>query len=192
MKKINLQVIAVCILLTSFTMSSFGQTASKPMKEHVKKKTKLEKNKVPKEVTEVFYIEYPATVDESWYGYPTIDEKVYWYDNDSSLYSDEYIEYYVVDFTKENTPYKAVYSKKGKKIATHKKVTSDLPKAVLTAINAGEYKDWKIDGDKEEIFKDKDSDVMKVYKVTVEKGKEKHILFFQPDGKLLKDKNCHK
>ena len=41
---------------------------------------------------------------------------------------------------------------------------------------------------KEEIFKEKKTDKMKVYRVTVEKGKEKHNLFYQADGRLLKDK----
>jgi hypothetical protein len=73
-------------------------------------------------------------------------------------------------------------------VATHKVLTSDLPKAVSATVSKGEYKTWKLGKDKEEIFKDSDKDQLKVYKVTVEKGKEKHTLFIQSDGKLLKDK----
>ena len=191
MKKIITKVIAGSALLTFFAVSSFAQTASTTTKADGKKKVKIEKNKVPKVVTETFYVDYPVTTYESWYGYPTFDNDLYWYDYDPFFYSNEYPEYYVVDFTKDNTPYKAVYNKSGKKIAIHKKL-SDLPKAVLSAISSGAYKTWTVAKDKEEIFKDKDSDQLKVYKVEVEKGKEKHALYFQPDGKLLKDKVCTK
>jgi hypothetical protein len=97
-------------------------------------------------------------------------------------------EYYIVEFNKDNTPVKAIYSKSGKKVAAHKMLTTDLPKSVTDAINIGIYKTWKLEKDKEEIFKDSDKDQFKVYKVIVEKGKEKHTLFYQTDGKLLKDK----
>jgi len=191
MKKIITKVIAGSALLTFFAVSSFAQTASTTTKADGKKRVKIEKNKVPKVVTETFYVDYPVTTYESWYGYPTFDNDLYWYDYDPFFYSNDYPEYYVVDFTKDNTPYKAVYNKSGKKIAIHKKL-SDLPKAVLSAISSGAYKTWTVAKDKEEIFKDKDSDQLKVYKVEVEKGKEKHALYFQPDGKLLKDKVCTK
>ena len=188
MKKIITKVIAGSVLLTFFAVSSFGQTTAKA---DAKKKVKIEKTKVPKAVTETFYVDYPVTAYESWYGYPTFDNDLYWYDYDPYFYSNDSPEYYVVDFTKDNTPYKAVYNKSGKKISVHKKLT-DLPSAVSSAISAGEYKTWTVGKDKEEIFKDKDSDQLKVYKVDVEKGNEKHRLYFQPDGKLLKDKTCTK
>jgi len=192
MKKIITKVIAGSALLTFFAVSSFAQTtANATTKADGKKKVKIEKTKVPKVVTETFYGDYPVTTYENWYGYPTFDNDLYWYDYDPFFYSNDYPEYYVVDFTKDNTPYKAVYSKSGKKIAIHKKLT-DLPKAVSSALSSGAYKTWVVAKDKEEIFKDKDSDQLKVYKVDVEKGKEKHSLYFQPDGKLLKDKNCTK
>ena len=188
MKKLNIKVIAACLSLVFFAMTSFGQATSKTTKEAVKKPVTIEKNKVPKEVTETFYKEYPVRTYENWYGYPSFNYQTYWYDYDPYLYSNEYPEYYIVGFNKDNIPYNAVYSKKGEKIAIHKSLTSDIPKAVSSAISKSEYKAWKIGKEKEEIFKDKESDQLKVYKVAVEKGKEKHYLFFQSDGKLLKDK----
>ena len=62
-----------------------------------------------------------------------------------------------------------------------------MPAAVTDAISNGNYKSWKVGKDKEEIFKDKDTDQMKVYKVSVSNGNEKHTLYFQQDGKMLKD-----
>jgi len=96
-------------------------------------------------------------------------------------------ENYVVEFVKVKVPYKAVYSKTGQKIAIHRALTSDLPKAVSAVISKGQYKTWKVGTDKEEIFKDTDKDKLKVYKVDVENGKEKRMLYFQQDGRLLKD-----
>jgi hypothetical protein len=172
-------------------MASFGQATTKTAKETGKTPVKLEKTKVPKEITEPYYKEYPGAVYENWYGYPAYDYRNDWYDNwyDYGPYSYiDYPEYYVVEFTKDNTPHKVIYSKTGTKVAIHRSLKSEIPKAVSEAISKGEYKTWKLEKDKEEIFKDTDKDQMKVYKVTVEKGKEKHTLFFQPDGKLLKDK----
>ena len=190
MKTISIKLIAGCVLLVFFAMASFGQATSKPAKEGEKAKAKVEKTKVPKEVTDTYYMEYPGAVYENWYGYPTYNYGDYWYDDwyDYGPYSYvDYPEYYVVEFTKDKIPQKAIYSKTGKKVAIHKMLV-DLPKAVTASISKCEYKAWKLEKDKEEIFKDKDKDQMKVYKVTVEKGKEKHTLFLQPDGKLLKDK----
>jgi hypothetical protein len=191
MKKSNVKIIAGCILFAFFAMTSFGQVTTKTNKEALKKPVKLEKSKVPKPVTESYYREYPVTTYDNWYGYPAYNYQNDWYDNwfDYGPYSyTEFPEYYIVESTKDNTPYKAIYDKTGAKIAVHKILKSDLPKAVLATISKGEYKTWKMANDKEEIFKDKESDQMKVYKVVVEKGTEKHNLFFQADGKLLKDK----
>ncbi len=188
MKTKKIKIIAGFVVLVFFALSTFGQTPTKATKESAKKPVKLEKSKVPKAVTETFYVEYPDILDDWWYGYPVYDYGDYWYDDwyDPYVYT-EYPDYYVVEYIQDNTPSKAVYSKAGKKVAVHKSVT-DLPKAVTEAISKGNYKTWKIGKDKEEIFKDKDKDQLKVYKVNMEMGKEKHTLFFQQDGKLLKDK----
>ena len=142
-------------------------------------------------VSEPYYQEYPMTSYENWYGYPVYEYGNYWFDNwyDNVPYSYvEYPEYYLIESSKDNIPYKAIYSKIGQKIAIHKSLKSDLPKAITAAISKGEFKSWILGNDKEEIFKDTDKDQLKVYKVDVVKGNEKHTLFFQSDGKLLKDR----
>ena len=191
MKTKTFRMIAGCILLSLLVISSYGQTTSKASKVEGKKAVKIDKKKVPKEVTDLFVVDYPAASFENWYGFPLYNYGMDWYDDwyDYGPYSYvDYPEYYVVEFTKDNASHKAIYSKSGKKVAIHKKLTSDLPKLVSSAISKSEYKTWKLGKDKEEIFKDTDKDQLKVYKVTVEKGKEKHTLFFQSDGKMLKDK----
>ena len=188
MKTLKIKTIAGFLLLVFFAMNSFGQTPTKVTKDNVKKPVKIEKAKVPKEVTETFFLEYPEQMNDFWYGYPAYDYGNYWYEDWYNPYVDvEYPEYYVTEFNKDNVPHKAIYSKAGKKIAVHKSVAV-TPKAISDAISKGEYKTWKLGKENEEIFKSKDSDQLKVYEITVEKGKEKHRLFFQADGKLLKDK----
>ena len=187
MKRTNINAIAISIFLAFFAFSSFGQPGATDTTQTPKKHPKIDKAKVPKEVTETFYLDYPGTTFADWYDYPAFDFVNDWYDYEPFWYS-ENPDNYVVDFNTDNTPYKAVYSKAGKKIATHKTLKTDLPGAVSASIKNGEYKSWKLAKDKEEIFKDKDTDQLKVYKVTLEKGKEKHILYIQQDGQLLKDK----
>lgn len=191
MKRMSFKMIVACSLLAFFAINSYGQTPTKSSKGDEKKVAKLEKSKVPKEITDIYFRDYPGITYFDWYGFPSYDYGPYWYDDwyDYGPYS--YIdipEYYVVEFNKDSTATKAIYSKTGGKVATHKVLTSDLPKAVSATVSKGEYKTWKLGKDKEEIFKDSDKDQLKVYKVTVEKGKEKHTLFIQSDGKLLKDK----
>lgn len=152
-----------------------------------KHKKEIEKVKLPKVVTETFITEFPVVTNESWFGYPKFDFERDWYYHDPYMYSIENPEFYVVEFTKDNIKHKAVYSKKGKKIAVHKK-TLELPKAITTAIDKSKYGKWKIAKEKEVIFRDTEFDKIKTYKVIVEKGKEKHALYYSSEGNLFKDK----
>jgi hypothetical protein len=188
MKNKIIKVIALSILTATFALNSFGQTTVKTTEECGKKPTKIEKKKVPTVVTETYFREYPVTTYESWLGYPVFTNENDWYGYNPYLYSNEYPEYYIVEFTKDKTPHKVIYSKAGKKVATHKKLNADVPKAISLALSKGEYGTWKLGKEKEEIFKDSDKDDLKIYKVEVEKGKEKHILFYASNGDLLKDK----
>ena len=172
---------------TSTQKTDAAQANSNDTTKVTQGKTKLDKNKVPKTVTDLFYADYPVTTYTDYYGYPSFDYVNDWYGYDPSLYVNDYPETYVIDFAVDSTPYKAMYDKNGKKVAIHKTISS-LPIAISKALSNGMYKDWTIGKDKEEIFRDKDSDKLKVYKVSITKGNESHILYFQPDGKLLKDK----
>lgn len=187
MKTLSLKMIAGFVLIAFFAINSFSQVPNNT----VLTPTILDKTQIPNEVSEPYYRENPKTNDEKWYGYPNYNYGDYWYDNwyENAPYPyDTNPVYYIIESSKDNAHYKAIYSKAGKKVAVHKSLKSDLPKAVKAAINKSEYKKWTLGKDKEEIFKDSDKDQFKVYKVDVEKGKEKHTLFFQLDGTLLKDR----
>ena len=187
--------IAGSVLVAFFAVNSFAQTSSTTTttktttstsgKEAKKKREKLDKKKVPKEVTTVYLRDYPGVSDDSWYGYPTFDESAYWFGYDPFLYNNVNQEYYAVEFNQDGVAYAVIYSKTGKRIATHRALAAEVPAAVAAMVNKGVYKTWTVAREREEIFRD-DND-MKVYKVVVEKGTEKHKLYIQSDGKLLKD-----
>ena len=196
MKNTGIKMIAGSALIAFFAVNSFGQTTTtsstkttktttKSEKAAEKKREKLDKKRVPKEVAVVYLKDYPTITDESWYGYPTFDESAYWFGYDPYLYNNSSQEYYVAEFSKDGVPYTVIYSKTGRRIATHRALTAEVPAPVAAVVNNGVYKTWTVAREREEIFRD-DND-MKVYKVVVEKGNEKHKLYIQSDGKLLKD-----
>lgn len=174
------------MLFSLISLTTYAQDYSKADSANSKMHPKLDKTMVPKEVTGNFYTEFPNTSDVYWYDYPTFDYLNDWYDYSPFWYSANPGNY-AVEFKTDDVPYKAVYTKEGKKIAIHR-MTSDLPEAVSESIKKSEYKNWKIGKEKEEIFKDKDTDELKVYKVSVESGAKKHMLYYQKDGELLRDK----
>lgn len=146
----------------------------------------IEKAKVPKVVTEEFIMEYPVVESDMWFGYPALTNELEWYDYNPMYYTYEYPEYYVVEFVKDKTKHKAVYTKEGKKVAVHHKVKAEaVPTAVNTSIKNGIYKTWKETDEKEEI--ENVTSKEKVYKMTVEKDDKKHYLYYDSAGKLLKE-----
>ncbi len=166
------------------TMTSAKAMAPAKTKTHAKA---IEKTNVPKVVTEEFIREYPIAESNAWYGYPSLRNEMEWYDDyDPFYYTYEYPEYYEVEFIADNTKHHSVYSKEGKKIATHNNITNaGVPKAVTASLDKGTYKGWKEIGEKEEI--EKVATKEKVYKITVEKEGKKHRLFYDASGKMLKD-----
>jgi hypothetical protein len=184
MKNTQVKMILGCLLLTFFTLNSFAQSAAKPHTKVTKMAAKIEKSKVPTVVTETFMREYPMGMYENWYGYPEYNG--YGYDPNFYYYND-YPENYIVEFTKDKVKHKVFYSKTGKKIATHTLINANIPKSIMEAVAKSHYKSYKLQEDKEEILKDGDSDLLKVYKVEVRKGNDRHALFYDVEGKLMKD-----
>ena len=212
MKTIGIKIIAGSVLAASCVLSACDQTSKGKNEDQSAPTSVADRNDqtstkggetsaldtadVPKRVSSAFYKDYPAIEQERWFGLPPYDYGND-YGNDDTWYDSWYDynpygyqknpEYFLVKYNQDNAPHQAVYSKSGEKVAVHKKITADLPEAIATAISKSDYKTWKVESEKEEIFKDKDSDQLKVYRVNVENGTKKHALYFQPDGTLLKD-----
>jgi hypothetical protein len=186
MKTNLLKVVNACVFVFLMTASTFGQIHEKEVRHLTKNPVKIEKVNVPIVVTETYFKEYPETTNEFWYGHPGYSAND-WYGYYPYFYENEHPAYYIVEFTKGDNPYKAVYTREGVKVATHAGLHTPLPSAVTTAINKSAYKSWKIDNHKEEIFKSSENDVLKVYRIVIGKGKGIHTLYYRGDGTLLKD-----
>ena len=184
MKKTILKSVMIGALSVFMVTSVSAQTKSvAKTKTHAKA---IEKTKVPKVVTEEFIRECPVVESDTWYGYPSLSNELEWFDYNPINYTCEYPEYYEVEYVKDKKNHKAVYTKEGKKVATHHKVKADVvPAAVNTSLGSGTYKSWKETSEKEEI--EKVTTKEKIYKITVEKDGKKHHLFYDSTGKLLKD-----
>ncbi len=193
MKNTTIKAIAGCLFCASFSLTSFGQSSVLPNDQggdNPENNSKVDKSTIPGAISDSYTREFPSTSSESWYYYPgyyASESDWYEYDPYATVMEDKQPRYYVVEFTNEKTPYRVVYSKEGKKLITYKTSIENLPKAVITALSKSPYKSWVITKEKEEIWLA--TDEKRVFKVVVEKGKEKHVLFYKEDGKLIKDKN---
>jgi hypothetical protein len=181
------KLISYCLLLF-FIVNSFGQGSVKDSRRELKQPANLDISKVPNKVSMAFRKDFPLTSNAYWYGYPAFHYLSNWYEIDSYVFIDN-PPAYAVEFNDGNLSYKAIYTEEGKRIAVHKETKSGLPKAVLAAIDNRKYKEWTLGSDVDEIFKDNESDRLKVYKVQVTKGNAQRELYFKSDGQLLKDKN---
>jgi hypothetical protein len=186
----NLQTITagpcVFLFLSLFSFVASGQDSSSAARSPATSRQPIDKSKIPKAVTEEFYKQYPVKTSTDWYAYPSYDDGDDWYEFDPSYHSNQDPENYVVVFRHKRILTKAIYSKDGKKIAVHQDMNAPLPASVTRSIREGLYKSWILTKDREQIFKDSKSDKIIVYRVVVKKDNEKHVLYFQQNGKLLK------
>ncbi len=187
MKTNSVKMILSVVMIVALSAKVLAQIPQTPVGEEGRLPDQLEKKDVPVIVTDNYYRDYPSSTVESWYVYP---EYSYVDGTDWYVYTPSAVrgapEYYLVEFTSDKTPHKVVYSKTGVRVSTYRELNTGLPKAVTNALKKSPYKHWTVVKEKEEIRRD--SDAQKVYKIVVEKEGEKHTLYYQEDGKLLKDK----
>lgn len=146
--------------------------------------------RIPVLVSQNFVNEYPTAVDAEWRGYPQQRSSSEWYDYNLSKQSSKQSEYYVAEFTEFQSDYKAIYSADGNKIAVHRMFVSELPDPVMKSIQIGNYSNWSIAPEKEEIYRNNAMGSMKVYKVKMINGSSQRYLFYSEDGSLLKIKTA--
>jgi len=187
MKRINLKSITGFILLTLISLGSYSQSYTKINTDTSHLRRQVDKGQIPKEVTDAFSQQYPLATNGDWYCYPSSASAADWYSYDPNYIAVGDANSYDIEFISDGMPYKAIYARDGAKIASHKGMDTTMPAAVTDAISNGDYKSWTLGKDKEEIYKDSGSDQLKVYRVNVMNGSEKHTLYFQQDGKMLKD-----
>lgn len=184
--------IAAFLLVYGLVFSAFAQSGA-PMttiEEGGKQPNPiLDTVDVPAVVRNIYIIEYPTYRYSDWYGYPTFTESSDWYTYDPDKYTPKGTtpEYYVSEYNNDGMPNRVLYTKTGKKISSHRHLkANELPAAVSKAFEKSSYVNWQIVGGKLEIINHNDKS--KVYKITVKNNYEKHSLFYDEKGKLMKDK----
>lgn len=91
--------------------------------------------------------------------------------------------YYVADFWQDRGETQAWYTPQGVWHMTETDVRyADLPQAVKSAFEQCEYADWSIDDVDMLEYPDRET----VYVIEVERAKEEYVLYFTPDGVLVK------
>jgi Putative beta-lactamase-inhibitor-like, PepSY-like len=120
--------------------------------------------KIPSEVTEAFKAKYPTATNVSWKDKVTVFE---------------------ADFKLGDDNYEARFNNKGEWQQSEKNITeSDLPSSVTEGLGKSKYTDWEIKSVDKLMLKDETTQ----YRLLVKRGTlEKKYLFFDADGKLLRD-----
>jgi hypothetical protein len=186
MKKFIISILL--ILAVAVNMSAQQIKARGPKRELRSERKKLKQTDVPKEVIETFTAIYPKEQIIDWYAYP------YYWDiemDDSPLDTITYVEYlypefYEVEFIKEGKTHKSIFSRPGKLLHTRKLIKDEeIPQQIVNSLKKGDYKDWNMVGEKERIEKESSEPL---YKLKVEKGRERQVLFYYGDGTLVQVK----
>jgi len=183
-KTILLLALFVALAAATNAQTKKDNTASKKEKNHTKKK--VAKSEAPTEVIKTFEVYYPGVEVTDWYSYP-----FYWdIENDEPETDTLWVEYfypefYEVEFIEKGKKHKGIFSRKGKHVRTTSKAEL-LPAAVDNAIKSGDYKDWTVAGDKEKVEKKETNETL--YKVAFKKGKERHVVYYDENGKIAQVK----
>lgn len=178
MKKLILTGIAFC----AFVIPSLAQEdIEAPLATMV-----IKKAKVPAEVVTVAEEDFQNGEILEWYSFPYKFQEYGWkVEERTDPDVKGPVDHYGVHAKAENGSHMdAVYSADGKLIRMREVLkNTKLPEGIQSALAAGEYKDWKITGDKFIIKEGTTS--KKHYCVNVEKSGKKKVIYFAPDGKML-------
>jgi hypothetical protein len=176
-----------CFMVAVLNFPVLGQAPLNTIEDGDYDPTGLEISHVPADVMDTYQTEYKKPTEVNWYGFPPFANETEWYGYDPKLTTASNPRNYIVKFKMDNVQHTVIYCKTGKKIATHRALNVALPKVIVNTLSHGKYKNWTLAKEKEEIIKEADKKDI-VYKVKVEREKERHILYFDSLGKLILDK----
>ena len=147
----------------------------------------VQESDVPQAVLDSFKKDFPDVKAKGWQILPQselAEHEDYLMElamGDYESPSEEPHDIYTVSFYGKGIAASATYDQVGKLIASKEKIKDTaLPSAVATSV-VSKYPGWKIVGDRE-VIKNLDHEV---YKVRVEKGKEKQWLYFDGKGNAV-------
>jgi len=165
------KIILITITIFFITVMGYGQKKSK---------NEISKSKVPVEVIKSFKKMYPEAKVVEWYFYAD-----YWhFEGDTVLF---FTKCYGVEYRIESKEQISVFTRYGDWVHTNRPIIEgELPKVVSDSLNNSEYKDWELIGEREKMYKVKTKEPL--YKIEVEKGKKRHILYFDSNGKIVQRK----
>jgi hypothetical protein len=179
------------LLFCLFVATLFAaRLAAQEMRETLELK-KVKKERVPVNVIESFKKDFPKQEVTEYFVFPA---KLYEYDWIVREQADDYFkdhrpDYYSMTMKGDKIHLQAVYDSTGKLVRSREIVKdTELPNAIGKALASGEYKNWTIATDKE-VIKNSDTGTAH-YKVKVEQGRRKELLYFDANGTILHRKKA--
>jgi hypothetical protein len=191
MKKLNLmkKAIVSCSIALLCLLPAIPQAIDEEVDEEVPVKAViLKKDQIPAEVQKSVGKDFTYGEPIQWSNFPYLFQKYGWSianNGDETIQPDRYD---VMIKSKNGGTLNAVYSADGKLLRSREVLKNGpLPLAVEKSINQSEYKDWRIQADKE-LIQDFENNGLKHYIVRVENGDEKKALYFDEQGNLMAKK----
>jgi hypothetical protein len=150
----------------------------------------LKKENVPVSIVQAVNKSFQNGVALEWYSFPYLLKEYGWAfksEGDKTIGNASPDLYAVHIRTSEGSRVDAIYTKDGKLVRSKEVVINTLiPLPVMKAIEKGQYKDWRIVGDRSVIKVAQHSIVH--YAVKVEKDNNKRTLYFDKNGNQLKNR----
>ena len=180
--------VALIMLLFSYTAFSQMDVSSEEVPES---KVILKPNQVPSSLKNAVEKSYSTESTFEWHKFPYLLKKYGWeFKNNIDMSGTTTMPdfYEVTVKLSHGGTIDAVYNKEGKMLRSKELLKSmELPENVAKSIENGEYKDCRIVGDKLKITNAENQMPHTYYSVVVEKNNKKHTLYYDKNGKELKN-----
>jgi hypothetical protein len=148
----------------------------------------LKKDMIPAQVQQAVSKDFTYGEPVQWSNFPYLFKEYGWTAIKNEATTEKPDRYAVILKSKKGGNLYAVYSADGTLLRSREILKNGpLPKAVENALLNSEFKDWKVDADKE-LIQDYSKKVVKHYVVKVEKDNKKRLLYFDEQGNILKNK----
>jgi hypothetical protein len=147
----------------------------------------VNQDEVPADILNSFHLDFSDGVPVKWSLFPYLFEEYGWrvVPNEGLAKTSRYA---VVLKAQNGSEFHAVYDAKGKLIRSREILKNcDVLPSIKKKLSQTEYKDWKVDSDKE-LIKDFEYYMKKHYVIRVMKDEKKKVLYFDQNGRILADR----
>ena len=172
MKKIILGLFLIGLAIQSYSQDVIFQA-------------KIKKENVPTAIIEAVDYEFGDFEVDEYFAIPIefIEEDVY---INRNIESDKDYDTYQVTFKGKNGKMVATYNKKGKLLSTIEHLKNVAPNFEIQKAVVEYFPGWTITKDHYKMIHFSDKNKKERYKLNLEKGKEKMVVFLDGKGKILK------